>query len=55
MIISRDIARKYAMVGRATVLRDLKELQGLNLLKKIGRSYMANTGILKAIMPDKKA
>ncbi len=55
MIISPDIARKYATVGRATVLRDLKELQGLNLLRKIGRSYMANTGILKAMMPDKKA
>ena len=55
MVISPDIAKKYAKVGRATVLRDLKELQDLNLLKKAGRNYMANTGILKAMMPGKKA
>ena len=55
MVISPDIAKKYAKVGRATVLRDLKELQDLNLLKKTGRNYMANTGILKAMMPGKKA
>lgn len=53
--ISPDIARKYATVGRATVLRDLKELQELNLIEKIGRRYKANTIILKAMMPGKKA
>lgn len=53
--ISPDIARKYARVGRATVLRDLKELQELNLLQKIGSRYKANTIILKAMMPGKKA
>jgi len=55
MMITPDIARKYAVVGRATVLRDLKELQRLNLLRKMGRSYMANIGVLKTMMPDKKA
>lgn len=54
MVISPDIAKKYAKIGRATVLRDLKELQDLNLLKKTGRNYMANIGILKAMMPPSR-
>ncbi len=52
MVISPDIAKKYAKVGRATVLRDLKELQSLNLVRKVGRSYRANSGILKAMIPS---
>ncbi len=53
--ISPDVAKRYATVGRPTVLRDLKELQELNLLIKFGRKYGANTSILKAMMPGKKA
>lgn len=53
--LSPDIAKKYATYGRATVLRDLKELQELNLLRKVGRNYTANTKILKAMMPGKKS
>ncbi|MCD6584669.1 MAG: Fic family protein [Desulfobacteraceae bacterium] len=48
------IAKTYATVNRATVLRDLKELQELNLLIKIGRKFQANTRILKSLMPSKK-
>jgi len=53
--ISPDVAKKYATIGRTTVLRDLRELQDLNLLKKVGSKYTANTVILKAMMPDKKS
>lgn len=53
--LTPGVARKYANVNRATVLRDLKELQDLNLLSKVGRKYTANTKILKAMMPSKKA
>lgn len=53
--ITPDVARKYATVGKPTVARDLKELQGLNLIRKEGKSYIANTRILKSMMPDKKA
>ena len=53
--ISSDVAKKYATFGRPTILRDLKELQELNLLRKVGRNYSANTKILKAMMPDKKS
>ena len=53
--LTPGVARKYANVNRATVLRDLKELQNLNLLSKVGRKYTANTKILKAMMPSKKA
>lgn len=53
--ISPDIAKRYATIGRATILRDLKELQELNLLLKVGKKYTANTRILKAMMPGKKA
>ncbi|OGQ99875.1 MAG: hypothetical protein A2511_15825 [Deltaproteobacteria bacterium RIFOXYD12_FULL_50_9] len=53
--LNPSIAKKYATVNRATVLRDIKELQELNLLIKIGRKYTPNTKILKAMMPSKKA
>jgi Fic family protein len=50
-----DVAKRYATVGRPTVARDLKELQELNLIRKEGRSYIANTRVLKAMMPGKKS
>lgn len=53
--LTPGIARKYANTNRATVLRDLKELQELNLLVKSGRKYTPNTKILKTMMSDKKA
>lgn len=53
--LTPSIAKKYATVNRATILRDLKELQELNLLVKAGRKYTPNTRILKAMMPSKKA
>ena len=53
--ISPDVAKRYATIGRSTILRDLKELQELNLLLKIGKKYTVNTKILKAMMPGKKA
>ena len=53
--LNPGIAKRYATVNRATVLRDIKELQDLHLVVKIGRKYTANTQILKAMMPGKKA
>ncbi len=53
--LNPSIAKRYATVNRVTVLRDLKELQELNLLIKIGRKYILNTKILKTMMPSKKA
>lgn len=53
--ITPGIAKRYATVNRTTILRDLKELQDLNLLVKVGRKYTPNTMILKAMMPSKKA
>jgi len=55
LLLTPDIAKKYATVNRTTILRDLKELQELKLLLKIGRKYKANTNILKAMMPGKKS
>jgi len=55
LILTPDIAKKYATVKRVTVLRDLKELQELKLLIKSGKKYKANTIILKAMMPRKRA
>jgi Fic family protein len=54
MQITPDIAKRYASVGRATLARDLKELQALKLIVKEGKYYMANTMILHSMMPDKK-
>jgi Fic family protein len=53
--LNPGIAKRYATVNRATVLRDIKELQDLHLVVKTGRKYTANTQILKAMMPGKKA
>lgn len=53
--LTPGIAKKYATANRATILRDLKELQELDLLVKIGRKYTPNTKILKAMMPSKRA
>lgn len=54
LVLTPDLARRYATTNRATILRDLKELQELKLLVKAGNRYRANTGILKAMMPGKK-
>lgn len=53
--ITPGVAKRYAKVNRATILRDLKELQDLDLLIKVGRKYTPNTKILRAMMPSKKA
>jgi len=53
-LLTPSIAQKYATVKRSTIVRDLKELQDLELLLKIGRKYMANTEILKALIPIRK-
>jgi len=53
--LTPSIAKTYATVNRATVLRDLKELQDLHLLTKVGKKFKANTIILKSLMPSKKS
>ncbi|MBN1906690.1 MAG: Fic family protein [Deltaproteobacteria bacterium] len=53
--LTPDITKNYATVNRATILRDLKELFDLNLLVKKGNKYLANTMILKAMLPAKRA
>lgn len=54
-LLTPKIAKKYATVNRATFLRDLKELQELNLLVKTGSKYKANAALLKPMMPAKKS
>ena len=53
--LTPNIAKRYATVTRTTVLRDIKELQDLKLLYRVGRKYKANIEILKAMMPRKKS
>ena len=53
-LLTPSIAQKYATVKKPTILRDLKELQKLNLLLKTGRKYTANTRSLRALMPSRK-
>jgi len=53
-MLTPSIAQRYATVKRPTILRDLKELQELGLLLKIGRKYKTNTKILKASIPSRK-
>jgi hypothetical protein len=53
-MLTPRLAKRYAKVSKVTVLRDLKELQELNLIVKDKRKYQAKTGVLKAMMPSKK-
>lgn len=53
--ITPSIARQYARTTRSTILRDLKEIQALGLLEKVGRKYTPNVKALKVLMPSKKA
>jgi Fic family protein len=53
-LLTPSIAQRYATVKRPTILRDLKELQDLNLMLKVGRKYVANTGVLSALIPSRK-
>jgi Fic family protein len=53
-MMTPEIAKEYATVAKPTKQRDLKELQDLDLLIRMGRKYMANTRILREMMPDKR-
>lgn len=52
--LTPSIAKDYATVKRPTVLRDLRELQEVELLEKVGKKYRANTKVLKSMMPSRK-
>ena len=54
LTLTPDIAKNYATTNRATILRDLKELLDLKLLIKKGKKYIANTMILKEMIPPKR-
>lgn len=53
-LISPNIAKEYATLHRATILRDIRELEDIKLLIKDGRKYRANTQLLKSMTPLKK-
>ncbi len=49
--ITPSITKKYARLGRATILRDLKDLREAKLLTKEGKDkYSANIGLMKNLM-----
>lgn len=49
--INPSITKKYARLGRATILRDLKNLQQVNLLTKEGKDkYRANIKLMTNLM-----
>ncbi|MDD2389151.1 MAG: Fic family protein [Desulfobacterales bacterium] len=50
--LTPSIVKKYATLKQTTLVRDIKELQALNLLQKIGKKYRPNTDILKAMIPS---
>jgi Fic family protein len=54
-LISPTMAKQYAKVTKVTILRDLKELQQLNLIIKEGRKYRANIDLMKALIPVRKS
>ena len=54
IILDPEIARRYAVVKRTTVQRDLKELCDINLLEKKGKKYSPKIELLKAMIPGRK-
>ena len=48
------IAKKYSNLTMPTLKRDLKTLADINLIKKTGKKYKANTDVLKAMIPQNK-
>ncbi len=54
ILVTPSIAQKYATVKRPTLLRDIRELQQIQLLAKEGWKYRANIQILKSMAPLRK-
>jgi Fic family protein len=54
VMITPLIAKKYSNLTMTTVKRDLKELEEMKLIKKVGKKYQANIGILKTMIPQGK-
>ena len=53
-LINPQIAKRYANLSKRTVLRDLKELEEMELIKKINRKYQANMAIIQQMIPAQK-
>jgi Fic family protein len=53
-LLTPETATLYASVTKATLARDLDDLQQLKLLVKSGRKYKANIDILKTYTPERK-
>jgi Fic family protein len=53
-LLTPKIAKVYADKSNRTILRDLNELMELELIKKIGKKYKANIGLLKGYLPESK-
>jgi len=51
LLLSPNIAKKYALLHRTAILRDLKELEDVQLIIRDGRKYKTNTQLLKSMMP----
>jgi Fic family protein len=54
VMITPLIAKKYSNLSMATVKRDLKNLEDMKLIIKIGKKYRANIELLKAMIPQSK-
>jgi len=54
VLLTPDIAKKYAAVNSITVTRDLKELQDMGLLVRNRKKYRANSDVLRNMMAVKK-
>jgi Fic family protein len=54
VMITPLIAKKYSNLSMATIKRDLKNLEDMKLIIKIGKKYRANIELLKAMIPQSK-
>jgi len=52
--LSSEIGAAYSGKTRKTITRDLNALQGMNLLRRMGRSVQANRAVLKAFLPSRR-
>jgi DeoR/GlpR family transcriptional regulator of sugar metabolism len=49
-ILTPTLAREYAKVTERTLLRDLEDLEAMQLIRKMGHGYITNHELLKLRM-----
>ena len=53
-MVTPEVAREYADLSPRTVMRDMQILEGMELVRRVGKKYVANTNALRMQMPRRR-